>query len=324
MHLKILQTFSLYVIFMLGLFFGVLSFEESVQAEKNAKEAAYYSDLEYEPQDKITIWSRKSANYTDNLNPQLLRVKEMDLHKIDLVRVTRVDAQYGRKETYLGIPLTKILAEYKPQSHDDAVILHFSNGMRIPLPLESLAQHQVFLALKICPKKEACSQSFPAIEKDDAYMVGADPRPIVFHGNKIVVDKLFHPNAPERKKMAFSPWNHIDSLIGLETINSEAYQKQFSFGAEAGQNVFQMRCQFCHSVRYVGAAFGWDFVTPLPIYEKRTSQSLLNHVKYQKTRAAEMGLMMPNQADISEGEVSALWLWMRKAAKINTLPSYKP
>jgi hypothetical protein len=68
---------------------------------------------------------------------------------------------------------------------------------------------------------------------------------------------------------------------------------------------------------------GWDFVHPLPIYEKRSPEILLNHIKYPKIRAKQMGLMMPTQPDMEISEAESLWKWLKLAAQKPT-PEYRP
>jgi hypothetical protein len=47
-------------------------------------------------------------------------------------------------------------------------------------------------------------------------------------------------------------------------------------------------------------------------------------VKYPKVLAKKMGLMMPNQEDVTLPEMQALWRWMKQAASVKNLPAYQP
>ena len=88
-------------------------------------------------------------------------------------------------------------------------------------------------------------------------------------------------------------------------------------------NHFKERCASCYGVRMVGATFGWDVVGAIPLFEKRSREQLLHHVKYPKVQAKEMGLMMPAQKDITNSEIDEIWTLFRKLAQ-KPLKSYAP
>lgn len=274
---------------------------------------------------EIVMWSRKRGAHHDTPNPEKTNEKIIKLSNFKQIKRKMFDAQYGRTETYFGIPLSKIIHQYKKQKHDDMVILHFSNRMAIPLELDGSKLKEVFpfIALQLCPNKGPCDKVFPAISKEEIDSPYQDPRPINFNNNKIVVTTLRHPDLIEPKNPVFSPWKYVDSIVGLEFVNKKAYQKQFSFQEEEGEKVFWHRCQFCHGVRLIGSRMGWDFVNPLPIFEKRRPEVLLNHVKYPKIRAKQLGLMMPHQADMELPEAETLWKWLKAAAQ-KPSPEYLP
>lgn len=273
----------------------------------------------------ITLWSRKKGRFSDDQNPTKARPMTVDVADRTLVRRRMRDAQYGREVTVRGLRVADLIALYRPASHDDLALLHFENGMLIPLPLDAatLAKVDAFLAVSICATGGRCTGEFPSVAKEDAYAVTNDPRPITFSWNKIVVPSAWHPEVPSSRTPAFSPWRHADSLIGIEFVSARAYYAQFALGEPEGLAVFRERCQFCHGARYVGAQYGWDFVTPLPLFEKRTPETLLNHVKYPKVSARDSGLMMPPQSDVTADEMTAIWRWMRKSAA-KPLPAYRP
>ena len=274
---------------------------------------------------EISLWSRKSGPHHDTPNPPRINEKKIRLKDLKKIRKKVFDPQYGRTESYQGIPLTRLIQGYKKQRHDDTLVLHFANGMAIMLDLDGTVLRELapFIALEVCPDRGPCDRNFPPISKDDVDSPYQDPRPIVFHQGKLAVRSLFHPDLINGKNPGFSPWKYVDSLIGVEYVNKEAYKKQFFFGPSEGEKVFWHRCQYCHGVRLIGARMGWDFVNPLPIFEKRRAEVLLNHVKYPKTRAKQMGLMMPPQPDMELAEAETLWQWLKLAAS-SPSPAYSP
>lgn len=229
------------------------------------------------------------------------------------------DLQYGKSYDYTVVNLFEYISTLQPPSHVNTANLVFANGMIIPMPLNSSQGPLVWLAWSYKDQpRGAARRSFPVVEKQSN--VWRDPRPIRFTGNKVVVsNQHFFPRLEGEIKDEFSPFKHADSLIRIELLDYREWNQQFIVSslpaAIRGGQVFAERCQFCHGLSGRGASFGWDFVTPLPTFEQRGAQSLLYHVKYPRNNAIERGLMMPNQASISEQEAEDLWMWMREAAK---------
>lgn len=287
--------------------------------------ALYGKGKERKDISKLTLWSRKTGPHHNTPNPPRINEKTLNIWELKPLRKKMFDAQYNRQETYLGVPLTKVLSQYKKQPHDDTIILHFANQMAVMLDLGGVELRELspFIALQRCSRPSSCDKDFPTISKDDVDSPYQDPRPIAFNSGKLSVLNLRHQDLINPQNPIFSPWKYVDTLIGIEYVNKKAYKKQFSFGEEDGEQVFWHRCQFCHGVRLIGARMGWDFVNPLPIFEKRRPEVLLNHVKYPKTRAKQMGLMMPPQSDIELPEAETLWKWLKEAAQ-KPSPEYQP
>ena len=263
----------------------------------------------------IEVWTRGSGAYADIENPPKLKSKTLDVDQ--LVNAKLFDVQYQKEYEYRGSFLHEIIQRYEPARPSDMILLHFDNKMIVPLPLSIVKQgaFEMFLARMIKDGGKFVSD-FPKIAKpSDRWR---DPRPLVFNGNKLVVSKAWHPGLKKLTPEGFLPWKSAGSLVGIEWIDSQSYRGQFAFDPKPevirGQTVYMERCVFCHAVRQVGGRLGWDFVDPLPIFQKRTEQTLHSHVKYPKLDALERGLMMPTQPDFTDEDAAALWYWMRAAA----------
>jgi len=265
--------------------------------------------------DHWLLWSRHAGNHADYAQVPKDHPKDVFVSDFKLQRRKKIDEQYHQTETFLGLPLVTLIKSYKPKFQDNAVILHFANGMAVPLPLEDevLTKLDAFVALKICPAKGPCTSAFPPVSRDDVYALTSDPLAIHFKWNKILASSPWQPDVPKARAQIFSPLRHVDTLTGLEFVHWDKYKAQFQLGEPEGEKIFFERCQFCHGVRHVGASFGWDVVAPLPLHEKRTPDTLLNHVKYPKLQAREMGISMPTQGDVSADEMRAVWAWMKLA-----------
>lgn len=274
---------------------------------------------------QIAFWVRLPGNYTDGHFSQDPQKKFVNLDDIKSKKsFTKFDLQYEKNLSFKGVPLSSLIASYKDLSPGiNMAVLHFDNGMGVPLPLADVDKVDGYIARELQSKK-TWSSEFPDLPKDKEYK---DPRPLRFVGNKFVVSKGWHPLTNPQEKGDFTPWVYVSSLTGIEFVNEAAYFNQFLVSSdplqEAGLEVFKQRCQYCHGVRRVGATYGWDFVDPLPTYKQKTPENIFLHVKYPKFDANKRGLMMPPQTTMSKKEAEVLWGWMKGAAELKLRP-YKP
>jgi len=279
------------------------------------------------PGPTLDVWTRTAgpaAGADKRTNPRVI-----DLSKLPVVEVRRTDVQYGRVLEYRGVPLQAVLDEYAPAAALDLALLHFGNGMQVPLPFRDAAlvkSFDLFVAIATRPSSEAnWRTSFPALSRPRSGF--ADARPIKFGAIKLVSASAGHPALAPEARGVLAPWQHTDSLTGVELVSSQAYFAQFNVGDEPavqhGQKLFMQNCQFCHGARQVGAAFGWDFVDPTPIYNYRGRRNLFYHVKYKPIDASARGLQMPAMSHMSEPDVADLWQWLRAVAT-RPMPAYAP
>ncbi len=275
----------------------------------------------------IEIWVRGGGPLQGDKAPRA-RSQTLNLDQLPLVDSQRFDAQYGFSHAFRGIPLASVITTFAPAPALDIAILHFANGMAVPVPFRDVAAMKrldPFIArgMETHPKGPVRAAFFTDIRRKGAT---EDPRPIVFSGNKVVVPVLWHPSLREAAQPAFSPWRHVDTLTSIELVASHPYYAQFDVGGDGwavrGLALFRESCQFCHGVRKVGAQFGWDFVEPTPIYTYRKPvRNLFLHVAYKPLDAAERGLMMPAMRFMSEDDAALLWQWL-KAVATKPMPTY--
>jgi mono/diheme cytochrome c family protein len=270
----------------------------------------------------LTLWTRAGGTYANVEAPTKLNPMSFVLDQP--VKARLFDVQYQKEQEYRGRFLHEIVERYTPAKPSDTILLHFDNRMIIPMPLELIRKGNIEIFVAIEWKEgNSFTRNFPSIAKPSERW--RDPRPLVFQGNKLVVSKPWHPGFGKVKTNGFLPWMSAGSLVGLEWVDAQSYRAQFAFEktpeVQKGQQVFLERCVYCHAVRKVGGRLGWDFVEPLPIFSKRSNETLHNHVKYEKLDALERGLMMPAQPDFTEDEATSLWKWMRAAAQ-NPLKNY--
>lgn len=274
----------------------------------------------------IQVWTRQPGSYSDEQSPVRHGVVSLAPHqlKTPLTVKTLMDIQYDRRVTYRGLALKDLISSVTLAADTDLALLHFENGMIVPMPITRLARLNAFLALEVCKGRgRACEKGFDAVPRASVYGEDEDPRPIEFSWNKLVVGSRWHPDVVKTDADGFSPWLHVDSLKGIEFANAAAYYRQFAVGRSGGESVFRARCQFCHAVRFVGASFGWDFVRPLPLAEKRTPATLTGHVKYKKAMATRLGIQMPPQDDVNLPEMTRLWQWMKDLTR-EPAKAYRP
>jgi len=262
--------------------------------------------------DDISIWTRSPGQYGNEKDVKPGNKKTIAKNALKTSKQELLDVQYNKKLTFEAVRLMDIVNDYKPSDNTvDAMILHFTNKMAVVVPMSSDSATNLYVAFSTCNKGGKCEKSFPAVGKSDP-LFEPDPRPINFKGNKLVSTIKQHPYV--HKESNFTPWRHVDSLIGIEMIRESAYFAQFDSGGSEGADVYKRRCSYCHSAQYVGARFGWDFIEPVPVHTLKTPKTLFFHVKYPKAHALNAGLMMPNQKDINEKEANLIWNWMKTLA----------
>lgn len=279
----------------------------------------------------IQIWKRKPGNYTDGADIPRIQEVKLSVAEIAAKATPRklFDTQYQKAESFKVTALWDLLDRYNSNRDGfDLALLHFQNGMIIPISLEESLdlRDKIYVATAIKIEK-LWTSDFPQVTRPDPLL--RDPRPVKFCGNKMVVIKPLSFLLPGQTKTLthFTPWRHADSLVGVELASQRAYYDQFDIGkspqAKAGFQVFKNRCQFCHGVQLVGASLGWDYAGPIPAFEKRQPDSLFLHVKYEKAEQFRFGTIMPSQPDMQKSEATNLWHWLKDAAKNKTKP-YKP
>lgn len=265
----------------------------------------------------VEVWVR--APEATTARPSHLKSRTVDLDTAALVDVARFDAQYGTRQRYRAVPLDSLLDSRNVSPGLDLALLHFENGMVVPLPFrdaKAMERLAPFVAVEVWTAdslgEQAWSRHLPELPKKGE--ASEDWRPIRFHGNKLVVQDRWHPDVPKATLAMFSPWQHVDRLVGIEFVQSEAYRRQLrgpnSTLVREGYRIYSERCQFCHGVQKVGASFGWDFAVPVPLHTYRDPHSLFLHAKYREMNAASRGLMMPAFPDLGAAQAEALWAWM--------------
>lgn len=276
----------------------------------------------------VELWVRGTTAQVADDTPRA-RTQTVDVDLLPLVTANRFDAQYSQSRVYRGIPLELVLDRFHAEPALDLVILHFANGMAVPLPFRdatAMKRLSPFLARGMAPQRNqpVAIGQFPQLPKRFAR---ADARPVSFAGNKIVVAGWWHPALGDKVKPIFSPWSHVDTLVSIEFVESHPYYRQFDVDPDPsvrrGFALYQQACQFCHGARKVGARFGWDFVEPMPVYTYRKETNLLYHVAYRPLDAAERGLMMPALRFMTREQAGDLWQWL-KAVGTKEMPKYQP
>jgi len=277
----------------------------------------------------VEVWTRRAGKHA-GFSRGRDGLSAVDLSRLPQEERTLVDAQLGETHKYRGVPLQAILEAAPPGAEPDLLLLHFRNGMLVPLPFrdaKAMARLDVFVALAVEAEaggKKAFTSDFPPLRKKGAE--DRDSRPIFFDGNKVVVKTRWLPATGLDGPDAFSPWAHVDRLDGVEYVKAAAWRKQFAVGDEAtqkGLDVFLSRCAFCHGLRKVGADYGWDFVDPIPIASIRPAGALVLHARYREGDAPERGLMMPSIKEFSDADAKLLWKWLKVAGDVDLKP-YEP
>lgn len=264
----------------------------------------------------IAAWVRTPGTYGQGPNdPGKQNEKSIDLDTLPQQQGSRNDAQYGSTAHYCGVSLRDLIERYVPPAHTDLVLLHFQNGVIVPLPFReprTMSRLDPLIARGRSASAGApCVAEFPPITRSvEGYV---DVRQVTFAGNKLVVKEPWYPELSEQALANFTPWRFAGSLSGIEFVESNAYYRQFIPSAEVrpGFEVFRKNCQFCHGVHKVGASYGWDYATPLPLHSYRSNaQRLYMHVHYRVEYQATWQ-QMPALKHVTEADAGLLWQWMK-------------
>jgi mono/diheme cytochrome c family protein len=276
----------------------------------------------------VTVGVRKTGAGGGDGLPEMAPATRIDLDSLPLVEVERFDAQYGSPGTFTGVPLEALIARIQVPTHADLALLHFANGVVVPLAYRDRAvmkRLQPFVARGMhLPDSGMTLGKFRPVTS--AVRGFLDVPLIEFAGNKLVVAERWHPDVPARAERDLSPWVHVDSLVAIELVNAAAYTFMFPVVKKTapGLALFRESCQFCHGVRQVGAKFGMDFVDPVPVHQwPNIERRFYWHVRYRHPDPLVRGEMMPALKYMSEREAAAVWSWLRSAAE-QPLRPYRP
>jgi len=252
----------------------------------------------------------------------------VDLSTLPSTTIELMDVQVEARRTYRGVRVSSILKKAALSSGDRA-LLHFANGMLVPIDVGEGGALVVdpLVALAVKGEGGAFTSEFPPVSKKAE--VTLDPRPLTFTWNKVVVETPSVPTLKDPSGEQFSPWRFVDTLARIELVRAAAYDAQFSTTrsdprVQKGALVYLQACQYCHGVRDTGASYGWDFMLPFALHTHRKPKDLLNHISVAKANALEKGLMMPTQKDLTLEEIETLWIWSFASAKDAALKPYAP
>ncbi len=274
------------------------------------------------------LWVRGAGFYEDGHEIAREKVQKFSFKGSTVTERKMFDAQWQKSAEFRGIDLVNVIKQYQAYSGADLALLHFANGMIIPVPVEddlvTFKQLDIFVAQAWRANGKAkWSEKFPDVARKNE--LWRDPVPVTFEGNKVVRKEGKYPLVRDKE---FTPFRHADTLVGVEFVKESAYYRQFTERADKdlsdpGLAVFRECCQYCHGVRKVGANFGWDFVDPVPIYDLKRANHLYNKVKYSYHDALERGLRMPRQTSVTEKEMEVLWQWIKRLGNGKSWP-YAP
>jgi mono/diheme cytochrome c family protein len=276
----------------------------------------------------VEVWVRGEPTAQDGVAKHA-RSRRIDLDRARAKEVERYDAQYDRVARYRGVPLRALLAGLATDEGLDLAVLHFANGMAIPIAFRdrtTMMRLDPFVARAYKPSgQQPFTRGFPQIRKEGAV---PDPRPTQFTGNKLVVADRWHPAVAPTTEADFSPWTRADTLVSVELVAATPYYAQFDVGGEPpvqhGLALYRASCQFCHGARRVGASFGWDFVDAPTIYDAQASAAnLYHHIAYRPRNATELGLLMPALGSLTEEDAGCLQRWLQAIAT-RPMPAYVP
>jgi mono/diheme cytochrome c family protein len=269
-------------------------------------------------------------------------VRRLDVDRLALTVRSHSDAQYGGTFFFRGVSIAEVIAACAPPATADVALLHFANGMAVPLAFRDervMARLDPFVARAMSPRRDGDLRAgeFPPRA---GLPVGGEVSPTA--RNRLVVNEQPSPDNASSAPSRLSPWDYVDTLVGIEFVDGAAYDAQLevsgSAAARAGGRLFRESCQYCHAARGVGGNLGWDFIEPDPIYSdawfrhfrsmrddesgyRDPATSLYAHARFRVPGTA--GRLMPALRSLTAADARSLWQWIRAFAARPT-PPYTP
>jgi hypothetical protein len=271
----------------------------------------------------VEMWLRTPG--TNGTSDTKSRVISFDMTGLTLKELETYDIQYEKKVKVRGMDLRDMLTLFSPIPETvDIINLYTKSGMILPVSIGRLRQNvEVFVATTIFENNK-WSNNFPEsirIEPESSKVM-----PVVFSGAKIVVGSDWRAT-----ENGFTPWRYMDTLTGIEFVESAAYADHFSHQdrkkqALSGQVAFLGRCQFCHGIQGIGATRGPDFSTLLKTERKDLAKYIFEKVQQAETKNPSLHFM-PAQKDFTMSLAKDLVKWVKNSEKGKMgvyKASYKP
>jgi len=263
----------------------------------------------------LELWLRRSGpNPKGNL--ATIDVKGLSFEILDTY-----DIQYETEIKVRGMHLRDLIAIFKPIPEGvDVINLYTKAGMIVPLSIGKLRKDiQVFIAFEIF-KDGQWTGEFPASVFAEAK--STKQIPTTFHGNKVVVGKEWRG-----QDTGFTPWRHLDSVVGIEFVESQAYAEQFRNKKSkksdlAGRVEYLANCQYCHGVLGLGATRAPAFTNVVELYAKDAAAKFYKQAKAPGA-GGKLPHFMPAQVNFSKRSAKALVSWLQ-GLKAGELSPYEP
>ncbi len=245
----------------------------------------------------------------------------IDVKGLTFEILSTYDIQYEADVKVRGMHLRDLIAIYKPIPEGvDVINLYTKAGMIVPISLAKLRKDiQVFIAFEIF-KDGKWTPTFPSSVFAEAKSTRQIPT--TFAGNKIVVGKEWRG-----VDSGFTPWRHLDTLVGIEFVESQAYAEQFRNSKSKksdlnGRLEYLANCQYCHGVLGLGATRAPAFTNLIPLYTKDAAEKFYKQAKAPGA-GGKLPHFMPAQANFSKRSAKALVSWL-DGLKAGELTPYQP
>jgi len=213
------------------------------------------------------------------------------------------DAHDAKLHHVRGIELGELIAQLGAPKGADTLVLHFANGMQVPVRLadKDLIQH-LFIAFEHGDPTGAFVTTYPLL---------AAP---AIRCPKIVYTRENDPTAL---------WRHTTQLTSVRLVNWAALQALLAqpsrqLPSVAGWKLYSRNCQPCHGMGGQGAQRGPDFISDLdayrrvpPLAESDPSDQPSLHDKVK----GRVGGDMPTLDYISNSEIKELWRFLHSVHK---------
>ena len=241
---------------------------ENSEAQAQSLSSSKKTDMAESGINSVPVWERAPGSFANIENPKTIQIGTLNQDKGATPVGPVLDLQCAKDAWFKGVELYTALKQVNAHPNLNLVLLHFQNGMIIPIPrtpsTKSMTKVWIATAWLDATGKEIPG-GFPRTARPG--IAQGDRVALIFKGNRLIANGPGHPFVPAEQTKGFSPWAHADSLAGIITRQWRLEMQESTAGV----------CQLnpiCHPKKLMEFGIIWS-VSPKPVSSPMLHKSYL-------------------------------------------------